>query len=134
MGHRPGGGLHGAEPAAIQGAAVSYLAEIANEELGRGEFDLDAVLASQFTVDSLATTTGEDGTDLAVVRAHFNGGGPQTTLSMAFDDGFTDSFGYLFFAIAGVVFVVHVPLLDRAERSRKEFLTGGSAPAWYGPA
>ena len=24
--------------------------------------------------------------------------------------------------------------LDRAERSRKEILTGGTAPAWYGPA
>jgi hypothetical protein len=33
-----------------------------------------------------------------------------------------------------VVFVAFLPLLDRAERKRKEFLTGGGAPAWYGPA
>ena len=30
--------------------------------------------------------------------------------------------------------LIHLPLLDRAEKKRKEFLTGGSAPAWYGPA
>ena len=29
---------------------------------------------------------------------------------------------------------VHLPFLDRAEKKRKEFLTGGGAPAWYGPA
>ena len=31
--------------------------------------------------------------------------------------------------------VIHNPsLLDRAEKKRKEFLTGGTSPAWYGPA
>ena len=39
------------------------------------------------------------------------------------------------FLIATIlIFGIHVPLLDRAEKKRKEFLTGGSAPAWYGPA
>jgi hypothetical protein len=122
------------EPQAISGAAVSYLAHIANEELGRGEFDLDAVTASQFTVDSMSTASAEDGTDLAVVQAHFNGGGPRTVLSIAYDDGNVASYGWLFLVISGIVFAVHLPLLDRAERSRKEFLTGGNAPAWYGPA
>jgi hypothetical protein len=32
------------------------------------------------------------------------------------------------------MFLVTLPLLDRAEKKRKEFLTGGGAPAWYGPA
>jgi hypothetical protein len=32
------------------------------------------------------------------------------------------------------LFAVHLPLLDRAEKKRKEFLTGGNAPPWYGPA
>jgi hypothetical protein len=32
------------------------------------------------------------------------------------------------------LFVIHLPLLDRAERSRKAFLTGGATPPWYGPA
>jgi hypothetical protein len=39
------------------------------------------------------------------------------------------------FLIASILgFVVHVPLLDRAERRRKAILTGGTAPPWYGPA
>jgi len=29
---------------------------------------------------------------------------------------------------------IHVPFLDRAERTRKQILTGGTAPPWYGPA
>jgi hypothetical protein len=92
------------------------------------------VIASQFTVDTLSIAKAEDGTDVAVVKAHFNGGGPQTTLSMAYDEGFVASYGWLFFVISALVFGTHLPLLDRAERSRKEFLTGGSSPAWYGPA
>jgi hypothetical protein len=40
----------------------------------------------------------------------------------------------MFLAGSIILFAVHLPLLDRAEKSRKEFLTGGSAPAWYGPA
>ena len=33
-----------------------------------------------------------------------------------------------------VLFLIHLPFLDRAEKKRKAFLTGGGAPAWYGPA
>jgi hypothetical protein len=41
----------------------------------------------------------------------------------------------LMFLVASIVlFALHLPLLDRAEKSRKAFLTGGTAPAWYGPA
>jgi uncharacterized protein (DUF4213/DUF364 family) len=33
-----------------------------------------------------------------------------------------------------LLFGAHLPFLDRAERTRKEILTGGTAPPWYGPA
>ena len=33
-----------------------------------------------------------------------------------------------------VLFLVHVPFLDRAERKRKAVLTGGKQPEWRGPA
>ena len=33
-----------------------------------------------------------------------------------------------------LLFCAHLPFLDRAERTRKEILTGGTAPPWYGPA
>ena len=39
------------------------------------------------------------------------------------------------FVIGSVVgLALHVPLLDRAEKKRKDILTGGTAPPWYGPA
>ncbi len=40
----------------------------------------------------------------------------------------------MFMAASILLFLIHLPLLDRAEKRRKAFLTGGSAPAWYGPA
>jgi hypothetical protein len=40
----------------------------------------------------------------------------------------------MFFVGSLVLLIVHIPLLDIAERSRKEFLVGGAAPPWYGPA
>jgi len=40
----------------------------------------------------------------------------------------------MFMIAAILLFLFHLPLLDRAEKKRKAFLTGGSAPAWYGPA
>jgi hypothetical protein len=122
------------EVTAAQGAATVYLAEQANEELGRDPFGVDGITAAQFTVDDTRFATAADGTDLAVIVAHFTAGGPATTLSMHFDNGSVAFYSYLFLAVSVLLFVVHVPLLDRAERKRREFLTGGSQPAWYGPA
>ena len=79
--------------------------------------------------------TAEDGkTPLAVVQAHFTGGGPLTTVSLYHDTGSVPRYSYHVPGGAILLFVIHMPLLDRAEKKRKEFLTGGSAPAWYGPA
>jgi hypothetical protein len=122
------------ELTAAQGAATAYLAEQANEELGRGEFAVDAVTASQFTVTQTRFATAEDGTDLAVVQAHYTAGGPATTLSMYFSKGNVWAYSYLFLVVSLILFAIHLPLLDRAEKQRKAFLTGGSQPAWFGPA
>jgi hypothetical protein len=43
-------------------------------------------------------------------------------------------YSWMFLIGAIVLFAIHLPLLDRAERKRKEFLTGGAAPPWFGPA
>ena len=50
------------------------------------------------------------------------------------DSGSVERYSWMFLVGSTIAFVVHLPLLDRAERKRKEFLTGGSTPAWYGPA
>jgi len=117
----------------VTGAATTFLSEQANEELGLELESATAITPTQFTVDSIAFANEED-TRLSVVRAHFNGGGPQTTVSMYYDTGSVPRYSYMFLAGSIVVFALHLPLLDRAERQRKEFLTGGNAPPWYGPA
>jgi hypothetical protein len=129
-----GDALSESDAQAIQGAATAYMAEEANLELGLEEFDPGAIPASQFVVDSLSTATAEDGTPIAVVQAHYIGGGPSTTLAMSFDEGNVKAYGWMFLIASVILFIVHVPPLDRAERSRREFLTGGTATPWYGPA
>ena len=55
-------------------------------------------------------------------------------MSLYFDSGSVPRYSYMFLLGSIVAFAVSLPLLDRAEKKRKEFLTGGGAPAWYGPA
>jgi len=94
-----------------------------------------AIQGTQFTIDSVRFATAEDGkTPLAVVEAHFAGGGPLTTLTLYHDSGSIPRYSVMFMVVSLLLFLIHLPLLDRAEKKRKAFLTGGSAPAWYGPA
>ena len=119
----------------VSSAATSYLAAQANEQLGRDPLGTDAITGTQFTIDSVRFATAEDGkTPLAVVQAHFSGGGPLTTLALYHDSGSVPRYSLMFMVASLLLFVIHLPLLDRAEKKRKAFLTGGSAPAWYGPA
>jgi len=119
----------------VSSAATSFLAEQANEQLDRHEFASDAILGTQFTVDSVRFATGEDDkTSLAVVQAHFSGGGPLTTLALYHDSGSVPRYSIMFMIGSTLLFLLHLPLLDRAEKKRKEFLTGGAAPTWFGPA
>jgi hypothetical protein len=119
---------------AAQGAATVFLAQQANADLGRGPFDVNAIQSTNFTVDSTKFATAEDGTPIAVVEAHFTAGGPETVLAMYHNSGSVPRYSWMFLIAAILLFVIHLPLLDRAERSRKAFLTGGAAPPWYGPA
>ena len=119
----------------VSSAATSYLAAQANEQLGRDPLGTDAITGTQFTIDNVKFATAEDGkTPLAVVQAHFSGGGPLTTLALYHDSGSVPRYSLMFMVASLLLFVIHLPLLDRAEKKRKAFLTGGSAPAWYGPA
>ena len=103
--------------------------------LGIDPLATDAIQGTQFTIDSVQFATAEDDkTPLAVVEAHFSGGGPQVTLALYHDSGSVPRYSLMFMVAAILLFLIHLPLLDRAEKKRKAFLTGGSAPAWYGPA
>jgi hypothetical protein len=119
---------------AAQGAATTFLAQQANADLGRDPLDVNALQSTNFTVDSTKFASAPDGTPIAVVEAHFTAGGPETVLSMYHNSGSVPRYSAMFLAGSILLFVIHLPLLDRAERSRKAFLTGGSAAPWYGPA
>ena len=123
-----------ADVQSASGAVTTFLAEKTNEELGLAETDPTAIQGSQFAIDSIRFANEDDGTKLAVVQSHFTGGGPLWTVSLYFDSGSVPRYSYMFLGGSIVAFVVFLPLLDRAEKKRKEFLTGGGAPAWYGPA
>lgn len=120
---------------AVSGVVTAFLAEHANDELEIPHTDPDAVTAVDFTVDRISFAPAEDGTtSLAVVEAHFSEGGPLLTVSLYHDTGSVPRYSYMFLAGSVILFAIHLPLLDAAERKRREFLTGGAAPAWYGPA
>ena len=59
--------------------------------------------------------------------------GPPTVL-LRHDSGSVPRYSIMFLAGSIVLFLLTLPLLDRAEKKRKEILTGGEAPPWYGPA
>ena len=125
------------EVGALQVAMLQapILAERTNEELGVPDTDPTAVTAVDFTVDSISFAPAEDDrTSLAVVQAHFAEGGPLVTVSLYHDSGSVPRYSFMFLAGSVILFAIHLPLLDAAERKRREFLTGGAAPAWYGPA
>ena len=124
----------GGQRTSITSAIQSYLAEQANEEAGLGEFDPGAFSTTSFVVEDLRYRKEADGTELATGRAYYTGGGPLTTVYLRFGGGTVSHYSWMFLIGSTVLFAVHLPFLDRAEKRRKDILTGGTAPPWYGPA
>jgi hypothetical protein len=129
-------GTNDNDTSSVQGvtsSAQGFLAEQTNEELGLGEFDPGAVQTTDFVVEDIKFATSGD-VSLAAAEAYFAGGGPRVTLYMRHDSGSVPRYSWMFLIGSAIGFAIHLPLLDRAERRRKEILTGGTAPPWYGPA
>lgn len=122
-----------ADVQSVNGIVTDFLAEEANMELEIPHTDPRAVTGVDFAVDDLHFATS-GGARLAVAQAHFLDGGPLWTVSLYYDEGSVPKYSYMFLAGSVILFAVHLPLLDVAERKRKDFLTGGAAPPWYGPA
>jgi hypothetical protein len=117
----------------VQGAVSTFLAEQANVQLDIDPLALNAIQTTQFTVENIRFAP--DGkVSLAVAQAYFNGGGPLITVMLYHDSGSVPHYSAEFLFAAILLFLIHLPLLDKAEKKRKQFLVGGNAPPWYGPA
>lgn len=75
-----------------------------------------------------------NGTSVVGAHAFFTLGGPEITMFAYRDQGNVSVYSLAFLGVSLIAFLIHLPFLDRAERKRREFLTGGTAPPWYGPA
>jgi hypothetical protein len=121
-----------AEVEAATLAMQEFLAEEAQAELSRQQIEGE-VAPDDFQITDLEFVTVE-GTPLSAARAFASGGGPEVTVVAYKDPGNEPVPSYLFLVGSVIGFVVHLPFLDRAERKRKEILTGGQQAPWRGPA
>jgi hypothetical protein len=125
----------------IEGLTTSmgqFLARQANEghsELVEGE---GAAAAEEFTATDFALQNirfaEQDGTKLAAAQVYFKEGGPILEAFAIFDEGNVPLPSWIFLGVSTVLFAGHLPFLDKAEKKRKDILTGGEAPKFLGPA
>ena len=147
-----GGALASVEPTKV--SMAEFLAEQANDQAGivveepvpehaggrpveeaatdEGE-NLTPFIPEDFIVEDVRYATAEDGTPLAMARGYYENGGPIFTILAQHDKGNVPIYSYLFLIASIIGLLVHIPFLDKAEKSRKEILTGGTAPVWRGP-
>ena len=112
-------------------AVQTYLAAQAAAQMSPAE--AAQLQPSQFVVQNPAFATSGH-TSLGVVQAFNSSGGPAITVFAYHDPGNVPVYSWVFLCISLVGFAIHVPFLDRLEKSRKAILTGGTAPPWLGPA
>jgi len=130
-------GTNDADTSSVQSvtaAAQGFLADEANVDLGKSEHEPGALTTTDFTVQNVEFYATDDGVSLAAAHAFFNDGGPILTVYLRHDSGSVNRYSWMFLIGSTLLFGAHLPFLDRAERTRKEILTGGTAPPWYGPA
>lgn len=113
-------------------AFQEFLAERATEELRAAGIEGE-VEPETFEVEQLRFAES-DATEIAAARAFASSGGPVVVVLGYKDEGQEPIFSWIFLAGSLIGFVAHLPLLDRAERRRKEYLTGGEQAPWRGPA
>ena len=117
----------------VTSAIQGFLAAQVNEELGKQAHENGAIQTTQFSVQNIRFGTDGD-VSLSGAQAFFTGGGPLLTVYLRHDSGSVPRYSWMFLIGSTLGFAALLPFLDRAERSRKAILTGGTAPPWYGPA
>jgi hypothetical protein len=117
------------EPASL--AFQEFLAEEAAAELRRAGIQGE-LTAETFEIADLRFANLDD-TRLAAATAFAETGGPEVLVVGWKDPGNESMPSYLFLVGSVIGFAAHLPFLDRAERRRKEILTGGDQAPWRGP-
>ena len=117
----------------VTSATQGYLAIQANADLGKEALEPGAIQTTDFTVQDVRFATDGD-VYLAAATAFYTPGGPQLRVYLRHDTGSVNRYSWMFLIGSTLLFAAHLPFLDRAERKRKEILTGWMAPPWYGPA
>lgn len=118
------------EPASL--VFQEFLAEEATAEL-EGEGIEGEVEPGEFTIEGLVFAEVDE-RPVAMARGFATEGGPEVLLFGYKDPGNEPLPSYLSLAVSLIGFAVHLPFLDRAERRRKDILTGGGQPPFRGPA
>jgi hypothetical protein len=113
-------------------AFQEFLAEEATAELQSSGIEGE-VAPEAFEVEDMRFTTVED-TQLAMALAFAADGGPEVQVVGYKDPGDEGAPSFYFLGASLVGFIAHLPFLDRAEKKRKDILTGGEQPPWRGPA
>jgi hypothetical protein len=109
-----------------------FLAEEATAELRQAGVE-GQLEPEQFEVtDMRFTRVGE--TRLVGATAFATTGGRTVEVVAVYEAGNVGLPSYVALGAAVVGFLVHLPFLDRAERRRKDVLTGGEQAPWRGPA
>jgi hypothetical protein len=129
--HEPGG----AETPEVEGVTTAlqeFLAEEANADLEARGVE-GQVVPEDFQLTNMRFTE-VDGTKLAAVTAVAGTGGREVEAVAVRDEGNEGLPSFISLGIAVIGLGVHLPLLDRAERRRKDVLTGGDQAPWRGPA
>jgi hypothetical protein len=125
-------------------AMGQFLAREVNPEQELPEGDVEAgegapapaheIAPTDFALQNIRFTTAEDGTRLAAAQVYFKEGGPILEAFAIFDTGNVPLPSWLFLGASTLLFAGHLPFLDKAEKKRKDILTGGEAPKFLGPA
>lgn len=113
-------------------AVQAYLAVQARQQLAKQGQNV-VVDPTTFAVTNVQFATS-NGAYMAVGRGFDASGGPAITVFLTHSRGSVGLYSIGFLVVSILGFAVSVPFLDRAEKTRKAVLTGGTAPPWYGPA
>ena len=118
--------------AEVEAAELTFQEFLAEEAMAELEEEAE-IPPETFQIEDLRFAEVE-GVDISAARGFATTGGPEVLIVAYKDQGNEPLPSFLFLGGSVLGFIAHLPFLDRAERRRKEILTGGEQQPWRGPA